>query len=47
MTEDVLLSIGKGMRLYLCFAKVDLEGSPRRMLLCTYDINEMHDVEFK
>ena len=30
------------MRLYLYIAQVDLEGSPMRLLLCTYDMNEMY-----
>ena len=29
------------MGLYLCIAQIDLEGSPRRLVLCTYDMNEM------
>ena len=30
------------MRLYLCIALVGLEGSPRRMFICSYDFNDTH-----
>ena len=30
--------MGKGMRIYSCIVQVGLEGSPRRLFLCTYDI---------
>ena len=40
MTQEVLLSVGKGMILYLCIARVGLEGSHRKMFLWTYVISE-------
>ena len=30
------------MGLYLYMTQVDLEGSPNRLFLCTYDMNEMY-----
>ena len=38
----ILLSVGRGMRLYLHMAEVDFEGSHSRLFLCIYGMNEMY-----
>lgn len=36
-----LLSVSRGIELYLYMTQVDLDGNPRRLFLCTYYMNEM------
>ena len=37
-----MLSVGRGMRLYLYIAQVGLEGCSRRLFLCSYEMHGMH-----
>ena len=39
MTQGVLLSVGRGMGLYLYIAEVVLERIPRKLFLCSYDMH--------
>ena len=42
VTPLVLLSIGRGMVLYLDMAQALFERCPRMLFLCTYYMNEMY-----